>query len=621
MNEPERSLRPPAAAVLIVPVWGQAYVQDFLRYSLPTLLSPGNLPAVAEAMPTKLLILTSADDAFAFKASKRFAGVAGVCETEVRAIDHLITDGNHSTTITLAMAEAVLSAGDAMLETCFFFLVSDYLVADGSLRNALQRVIDGASGVLVGNFQVKREAALPWLRQRLRSIDKAVPLRLDSRETIRWALQHLHPATVANIVNVGFNHNAHTNRLFWRVDEDTLLGRFYLRHPLCIRPETTAFQVGSSADYSFVPEMCPSGNVVAITDSDDYLAIEMQPEHHEGQMLRLGPLTPKLLGKTLSEWTTREHRSNVLDTHIFHAGDFWPASDGVTAQADVFIAETERYLRGRPRPCRGHRYWLGALTAFHTVLPAPLPPPLADHVVGTNASRSWRGWQWRWHYALLGRPPRLRPWAPDWADVHLLVREIDAMVAKRDEAVLFLGGRPSIYSIWTSQRRSRVHSVRSAALTSGHSELLEGLQGQVGLCMLHLDRRDLRKGRRLVDAIVPVLAPGGRIVVIAGFDHGNAHRLVELVPAELEILESHFVTRRRGQRIAQSGMSSVFRLLRSQPWFGVPLAVVGALPLLAISTSTNLLALRRSTRGSTGTLTSFVMVLGEPPGAAREGER
>ena len=56
---------------------------------------------------------------------------------------------------------------------------------------------------------------------------------------MHWALAHLHPATIANIVNYPLSHNIHTNRLFWRVDDDTLIGRFYLMHMLVIRPETT----------------------------------------------------------------------------------------------------------------------------------------------------------------------------------------------------------------------------------------------------------------------------------------------------------------------------------------------------------------------------------------------
>ena len=54
---------PPKAIQLLVPVWGTAYTSQFLEISLPTLLSPGNLPALAKALPCKVVFLTSSVDA------------------------------------------------------------------------------------------------------------------------------------------------------------------------------------------------------------------------------------------------------------------------------------------------------------------------------------------------------------------------------------------------------------------------------------------------------------------------------------------------------------------------------------------------------------------------------
>src|SRR5262249_17324053 len=139
-----------------------------------------------------------------------------ICETRIHYVDHLITGHNYSTTITLAYAEAIRATREAMPDTCFLLLVSDYVVADGSFRSVIELVLSGRDGILVGNFQVVEEDALPWLTQ----LQQASPdvLVLTSRALMSWALTHLHPATVANTVNYPLMHNDHTNRLFWRVD-------------------------------------------------------------------------------------------------------------------------------------------------------------------------------------------------------------------------------------------------------------------------------------------------------------------------------------------------------------------------------------------------------------------
>ena len=185
---------PPRAVKVLLPVWGFSYVDQFLNYGLPTLLAPGNIPALAAAFPTEFVLLTSADDEIYIRSHAAFRRLAACCKIEIRLTDHLIMDGNYSTTITLAYTEAVRYAGDAMLDTCFFFLVSDYVMADGSLATAFKRVQGGASAVVVGNFQVVREDALPWLQARL-AASNDMPA-LPARELMQWALEHLHPCNV-----------------------------------------------------------------------------------------------------------------------------------------------------------------------------------------------------------------------------------------------------------------------------------------------------------------------------------------------------------------------------------------------------------------------------------------
>src|SRR3977135_2999451 len=160
MTSSRNSARPPARAVrLLLPVWGYRYVKQFLEFALPTMLAPGNVPALASMLPCTFVLLTSADDADTIAEHPGYHLLSSICSTEIQLIDDLITGDNYSTTITLAYERAVRGTGVEMLDTCFFFLSSDCRVADGSLRNALSRVLAGASGVLAGNFQIIQEDA------------------------------------------------------------------------------------------------------------------------------------------------------------------------------------------------------------------------------------------------------------------------------------------------------------------------------------------------------------------------------------------------------------------------------------------------------------------------------
>ncbi len=45
-------------ARLIIPVWGEAYVDKVLSITLPAVLAPGNLPALSKMFEVELVIVT-----------------------------------------------------------------------------------------------------------------------------------------------------------------------------------------------------------------------------------------------------------------------------------------------------------------------------------------------------------------------------------------------------------------------------------------------------------------------------------------------------------------------------------------------------------------------------------
>src|ERR1700733_766368 len=618
-------LRTPLKAVkFVLPVGGYSYVRYFLECSLPTLLAPGNVPAVAAALPSRFVILTSAEDAAYIREHPAFRRLAAACETELRLIDHLITDGNYSATITLAYVEAVREAGEAMLDICFFFLVSDYIVADGSLGNALRRMQNGISAVVVGNFQVTREDALPWLQEQLAAADHAVAL--PPRTLMGWALNHLHPATVANIVNVPFSHNWHTNRLFWRVDGNTMLGRFYLMHMLCVRPETTDFIIGASCDYSFIPEMCPSGAVNAITDSDEYLVIELQPIRHESAFLRPGPLAPNALARSLNDWTTSLHRENVHHSVVFHAAELPVKLADVNAEADAFVAEVARHLTAEALPHRGHPYWRGAMAAFYDATGRKLNEDEWRYALGLPASDN-RITQWLVYqakYVLMGRPPRVLPWHPSWPDYKAVLAELAPFFQNSNSRMLMLSNEPTAFSLTVADSGERVHRMRCVPFLQMPRERFVPLHGRFDLCLLELAETDLRHGAELVDRIAPLMKQGGQIVLsvinrrLSGrrdlndrnFDENVTFQGARLISSGVVPTEVRFVPANIARRLVRRGMASLRTTMNKRPSLSVPLAVFGGGLLVCLSLIGNLDSLRPIRRVSLrGRTSSFIMRL------------
>ena len=617
--QPQRSaLR---AIKVLLPVWGDSYIRQFLEYGLATLLAPGNLPALVAALPTEFVLLTRAEDEAIIRGNAAFERLAAACPTTIRSIDHLITDGNYSTTITIAFAESVMAVGDAMLDTCFFFLVSDYIIADGSLANALGRMQRGISAVVVGNFQVAREDALPWLQEKIAGDEFS--LAISPRELMRWALANLHPTTLANTVNIPYCHNSHTNRLFWRIDRDAIQGRFYLMHMLCVRPEIPNFIIGSSCDYSFVPEMCPSGSVEAITDSDEYLVVEMQPRAHESAFLRLGPIDPRKTAESLNEWTTRVHRDNAHYPIIFHAGDVPPHLAESIEEADLFVARIARHFASRPMPYRGHPYWEGAMAAFNATAKSKLSGDKwlygadsqkksirarAGRLLGSRSKGVILRWFLRARYVIMGLPPYVRPWHPSWPDFYVMLEEVRASCTGRDIRALIISNEPLPISKVLATNSVYLRSLGCSQFLSAACQLHESSRGTFDLCFIELVDDELTELPKLVAATVPLLTSSGRIVaslptrgaLTGTWDAARGVRsymshygtqfiqsgavLMSIRPVPAGALRS-MVYRRLRDASARARMGGVFR---------VPLAIVEGGFLLGLSLIANLITLRQS---------------------------
>ena len=496
---------------LLMPVWGYQFIGRFLEFCLPTLLAPNNIPAIARAKPCRFVLLSSVADEPIIRSHPAWQKLERHCACEIRSIDDLITQGNHTATITLAFERALRQSGDAMRDICFIFLMSDYLVADGSLKTVLRKVQAGAGAVLAGNFQIIAEDAAPLLRQRLDL--ESHEIVLPPRDLVRWSLAHLHPATVANIVNFGLSHNAHSNRLFWRVDENCLIGRFYLMHPIAIHPETSDFVVGSSWDYSFVPELCPFDNIAALTDSDDYLVVELQRRDYEWENLRPGPVVAAELAQSLAEWTTDYHRRNVTQTVVFHAADRPADLAQFIARSDAFVEDVRQSLAAPALSHRQHPYWVGSIAVNRRRSHRPLGKEDWSFLLSEKPSQSNSSLR-RMRAKLFGSPPEVTKLHPLWPDYRLPLKALNDILSSHGR-VLLVAHDAEPFAPWIVGTAGDVVTLNSDHLLQLTHVQYSELVGAFDACVLLCDDAMLDQSDALIEHIGPLLKTKGRVILMA----------------------------------------------------------------------------------------------------------
>jgi hypothetical protein len=594
-----------AAVEVLLPVWGPRHIEQFLETSLPTLLAPGNVPALADKLPCGFVLMTRSSDAERIRRHPLWQRLGEVCEAQVRAIDDLISEGNHAVTLTLAYERAIRAAGAAMRDTCFILLVADYLLSDGSLAAVLARVEAGASAVLTGTPQVVSEDALRWMREQVR--DRSGAVALPARTLMRWSLGHLHPATAASFVDFAATHPAQVNRLFWRAGADAMIGRFYLMHPIALRPELDDFTIGAACDYSFVPEMCPSGRVAVMTDSDEFLAVEMQPRAYHAGNVRWGGIGTRRLARGLSQWTTAQHRENATHTLVFHAGPVGKEVARAAREADAFVARVGGHLSVRPQAHRDHPYWVGSMAIHRAAAGGDAGKP--------NAGGGLETLLWRLRFTVLGRPPRVSILHARWPEFHALRRAVAAS-HKAGQRLGVVATAPEAFAGWLQGPRSRTLTLPSYRLLEEPDEPA-AQSTRFDTCVLLVSGQETERMVELAARAAARLAPGGTMVVClnngladaaATLGEDVAADMAQLAALGLSLRGARYVGLATTRGALQQMILALARATRRNRMY-LPLAAA-AIPLLCAATAlANILTLGRRGPPMLGACSAVVLTL------------
>lgn len=528
--------RPPGFIEVLLPVWGARYTRDFVDFSLPSLLAPGNLPALSRFGRCTFVLLASAKDADVIQNSSLWPRLLDCCSVRVTHIDDLVSSSS-STVLTLAYTLAIRMSGERALDTCFVPLVADYVLSDGSLRSVIERIFAGASGVLAGNFQIARELAFPRLEER--KSDTGV-LAIAPRSLVEISFDTLHPSTLGEIVNENRALNPEANRLFWRVDEHCMVGRFFLMHMIAIRPERSDFIISAPSDYSLIPELCPSGQIIRMTDSDQYFVVECQPQGDVRQSLALGRITPRSFAGALADWATATHWDNARHALIFHAGASPRGLARAIAASDAFVSDLDANSEAPPEPFRHHPSWNRALDYHMTTARQEQDLARLAWITGDASLTPRRDVASRLRALLLGRAPNFRPWHPRWPDVRML--ELSLAAARGN--VAFVSDTSARVRTWLDRLvlerggRSTAH-FRIADIQDESRAWAERPHGLFDSLFLISDQAPVELSQAL-QHLVPLVKSDGVIVLATGqiFAETESNLRPALTPGEFAFVDS-----------------------------------------------------------------------------------
>src|SRR5262247_3467108 len=340
-------------ARLIIPLWGEAYASKLVSMTLPALLAPGNLPALAALFDVELVLVTETGLFDAIRRAKSFQRVSEFCRPQFVSLDDLMTDipGDYGVVLTYALHRGFVDLGARMMETYLLFLNADFIISDGSLRHLAKLMLEGKPVIHAPSFRVVLEETWPELQARVDP--STATLCLSAREMVKLALEHKHLTVKARIVNQRLFHQEWMDQFYWYVDDDTLIGYQWPVALVAIKPERVVSEPVLVWDYGFIPEAAPTAERHFIGDSDDFFMLEPQKRTTGEELVRLGWVSPDEIARDLSKWTTKEQRECGQKLLRIHADDL-PDLDAVVAESRAYLAQIAARLSPTPQPHIGH---------------------------------------------------------------------------------------------------------------------------------------------------------------------------------------------------------------------------------------------------------------------------
>ena len=438
---------------LLVPLWGERYINNFCDIALPALLAKGNISTLTKAGNCKLKFLTTKSSEQYFYKKDAMKRLMEICDVSFSFIDDLLEIGSYGVILTLAYERGILEEPEELqLETHFIFLNADFIIPEHFFSNLIEYLQTGINAVLLPSLRANEEDVVDILRRQVSPV--TFTSENSSRFLVNLALKNLHPTVEAGIINKSHLYNTVAHQFFYDVNENTLIGRFFLLFMLCIKPEVLLKRTSGFCDYTFVPDLCPSGNYVIIDDSDKLFLLELTPKHKEEEYLRLGIREPADHSGRLTEWTTKNHRDYSKHTIVFHSDAVPSTIKQAQRELDKYMNKIYQSMSSNIQSHLNHPYWIGTLKSLQSTLKDErlsewisekeiVPLELCENRL---ISKNNNEWFFKINKILhnafinyfIGRPPNVKIWHPDWPDYHTLSKVLKKAQKQTEGKILYI---------------------------------------------------------------------------------------------------------------------------------------------------------------------------------------
>lgn len=270
---------------LSVAVWGRSYAETFVRYSLASQLSPGNIPKLTEENQVTYHLVTTRDDAAWMQTQPNFRLLSDHCEVAWDLIEDLgfllrqIPTEKDGDKYPFMSRLQNVAFERSINHDVLVFNYADFIWSDGSLpatAGLMESDVDAVMGFCLPVDSGAGKQALDGLRA---SGDETGSLTIPANVSARIAIDQLHAEAKLRMWD-GPVFTTTPTYILWPVGGEGLVVRAYHQTILALRvnSDDPNFPAGirrGTLDGYFSAELAESGSIRFADDSEQILVFSL----------------------------------------------------------------------------------------------------------------------------------------------------------------------------------------------------------------------------------------------------------------------------------------------------------------------------------------------------------
>ena len=278
---------------IVAVVWGGLFRELFLKVCLPSLNTPGNLAALAEAGSAILWIYTTPADATEIADTRLQEHLPSAIEVRTVVVDgigesNLVAD--HYRDLTRCHQLAVRNAADR--NAILVFLPGDGVWAEGSFASMLTRFEEGkrATGkraVLTSGVRVNAETYIEAFADRFLDADN-MTASCPAADLVSSIRGHLHDLTKSSFLDSP-SFTTWPSILIWPVGSTDLILRAFHLHPMAVWPKVYRDFEGTIDGALLDQTLDRLDEVHIVQSSNEILQINLDLPTHRNDLIGTEP--------------------------------------------------------------------------------------------------------------------------------------------------------------------------------------------------------------------------------------------------------------------------------------------------------------------------------------------